>query len=191
MVQPLCRHALLKQTTPSAAGQSDKIRRHLFHAGENLIYTNARFANTGQPYGRTKRKFADGKNRVAVQAARLHFSIVRDLRRHQRLLGLRPARRGTQAQRQGTLVERHDPPARRCGRPGSHHHHVAANLEGQRPRGHVQRPDVRLQKVQEARFARIRYAKIRDLRLHPKNAGRQICVCWRDRNAHSCESERI
>ena len=42
-----------------------------------------------------------------VQAARVHLSDQRDLRRHQRLLGLRPAGRRAEAEHQGRLVARH------------------------------------------------------------------------------------
>jgi hypothetical protein len=42
------------------------------------------------------------------------------------------------------VKELYDPPARGCGRARCNHHHVAANLESQRPCGHVQRSDVRL-----------------------------------------------
>ena len=55
------------------------------HSYSFRIDFHAQLTNTDQPYGRAKREFADGKNRVAVQAARLYFSIVGDLRRYQRL----------------------------------------------------------------------------------------------------------
>src|SRR6267143_455789 len=85
--------------------------------GGALVRTSAVTLTSLQPcrtltvlYGRAERESAHGKNRVAVQAARVYLSVLRNLRRHQRLLGLRSAGRGTQAQRQGTLVEQHDPP---------------------------------------------------------------------------------
>ena len=64
----------------------------------------------------------------------------------------------------------HDPPARRRRRPRSHHHHVAANLEGQRPRGHVQRSDVRLQRLTKNDFALIKSNQHSGVAYHFKGA---------------------
>ena len=50
---------------------------------------------TLQIHVRTKRKSTHGKNRVVVQTARLHISVIRNLRGHQWLLGLRSAWRRT------------------------------------------------------------------------------------------------
>ena len=58
-----------------------------------------------------------GQTGFAVQAARLPVSVERNLRRPERLLGLRPARRRAEAQRQGGLVARHGHRPRRPGRP--------------------------------------------------------------------------
>ena len=49
----------------------------------------------------------DGETRVAVQAARVHLPVVRDLRRHRLRVGLRPARRRAQEEHQGAVVARH------------------------------------------------------------------------------------
>ena len=64
-----------------------------------------------------------GQTRLAVQTAGLYFSVERNLRRPQRLLGLRAAGRRAEAQRQGSLVARHGHRPRRpghaCRRAGS------------------------------------------------------------------------
>ena len=58
----------------------------------------------------------DGKTGLAVQATRLSVSVERDLRRPERLLGLRPAGRRAEAERPRGLVARHGHRARRAGR---------------------------------------------------------------------------
>ena len=52
-------------------------------------------------------------DRLALEAARLHLPVERDLRRHQRGLGLRSARRRAEEQRQARLVAGDGPGARR------------------------------------------------------------------------------
>src|SRR5205814_6443500 len=52
------------------------------------------FTKTAPSHGRAERKSLDGKNCVVVQTARIHFPVVGNLPRHQRFLGLRPARGG-------------------------------------------------------------------------------------------------
>ena len=54
-----------------------------------------------------------GPHRQPRQAARLRLPVQRDLRRHGRLLGLRPARRRDEEQHQARLVARHGAGARR------------------------------------------------------------------------------
>ena len=58
-----------------------------------------------------------GQTGLAVQAARLPVSVERNLRRPQRLLGLRPAGRRAEAEHQRGLVARHGHRPRRAGRP--------------------------------------------------------------------------
>jgi len=82
----------------------------------------------------------NGKTRLALQTARLLVSIKRNLRRHQRLLGLRPAGRRAQTQRQGGLVALGDQGAGRHGRPGRRHPDEPQSLGNQRPRGEFRRP---------------------------------------------------
>src|SRR4051794_1931690 len=86
-------HAFSKKL--SAAGSDCAGASFLSHPPRPRLRIDfpAGMAKTLRLYGRTERKFADGKNRLAVQASRLHFSVLRDLRRYQWLLGLRPARR--------------------------------------------------------------------------------------------------
>ena len=79
-------------------------------------------------------------DRVARQAPRLHLPVVRDLRRHQRGLGLRPARRRAQEQRQARLVAGDGPGARRHRRARCGHPHAPAGLGHVRARRLVQRP---------------------------------------------------
>ena len=68
------------------------------------------------------------------------FPSLGDLRRHQRRLGLRAARRRAQEQRQARLVARHGPGARRHRRPRRGHPHAPPGVGHLRPRRLVQRP---------------------------------------------------
>ena len=86
----------------------------------------------------------------ALQARGLHLPLLRDLRRPQRLLGLRPHGLGAQAQHPRRLVALHRPVARGRRRPRRHDHHEPAHLGGLRPRRRLRRPDGRLQGLQEA-----------------------------------------
>ena len=52
-------------------------------------------------YGRDQFKRTDGKNRVALPAPRVCFPVLGDLRRTQRIVGLRPAWHRAEAQHQG------------------------------------------------------------------------------------------
>ena len=70
-----------------------------------------------------------------VEAPRLHLPLLGDLRRHQRGLGLRAARRGAQEQRQARLVAGHGPGARRHRGPGRGHPHAPPGLGDLRARG--------------------------------------------------------
>ncbi len=79
-------------------------------------------------------------DRLALQAARLHLPVVGDLRRHQRRVGLRPARRRAQEQRQARLVAGDGPGARRHRRARRRDPHAPAGLGHVRPRRLVQRP---------------------------------------------------
>ena len=97
------------------------------------------------------------------QAPRLHLPVVGDLRRHQRRLGLRAARRRAQAQRQGRLVAARwcatatDVVGLDCVDP-----HAPDGVEGVRARVELRRPDGRLQEVQEALSRRRDRARVRD-----------------------------
>src|SRR5258708_7141351 len=59
-------------------------------------------------YDRSQSERSHGENRLLVQTPRLHFPVVGNLWRHQWVLGLRSARRGAEAQREGVLVAGHD-----------------------------------------------------------------------------------
>ena len=127
----------------------------------------ARYAGTGGPssvpdVGRARsdrdagptqcgvRPAAHGRRRLALRAARLHLAVERDLRRHQRLLGLRPARRRAQEQPEGALVAARRARARRRRGHRLVDHRAPAHLGGLGPRRALQRSDGRLPGVQEA-----------------------------------------
>ena len=74
-----------------------------------------------------------GARRQPLQAARLRLPLERDLRRLPLDLGLRPARRAAEAQRQGRLVALDGAAARRRRRPRCRDPHGAEGLGGQRP----------------------------------------------------------
>src|SRR5512138_3930518 len=97
-------------------------RGHFYPAAH--LDTGLPFTNTARPvYGRTERKRADGEDRLSLQTPRIHLPILGNLRRHQWFLGLRPPRRRAEAQREGPLVARNGPAARRRGWTGGDHHH--------------------------------------------------------------------
>ena len=98
------------------------------------------------------RQRTDGAHRGAGQAPRIRVPGVRHLRRHQRLLGLRAARRAAQEQPARRLVARHGrvPAARprRFAAVDRRHRLVdrpaPEGLGGERPRRRLLRPDGRL-----------------------------------------------
>src|SRR5437879_3803220 len=67
----------------------------------------ARSVSDGALLRTTHGPVQNGKNRLAVQTARLHLPIERNLRRHRRLLGLRSAGRRAEEEHQGRLVAGH------------------------------------------------------------------------------------
>src|ERR1019366_8083660 len=83
------------------------------------------------------------EDRIAGEAAGVYFSIVRNLWRPERLLGLRSARSRDAAQSQGTLVARHDPPRRHRG-PRRFDPHAPQSVGSIRPCAEFLRPDGRL-----------------------------------------------
>ena len=98
----------------------------------------------------THRPRTHGKDRVALQATRLHLPIRRTLRGPQRLLGLRPAGCRAQEEPQGILVAQECPGTRRHrghGRGDSDDGGCAGLLRAHRG---ILRPHVHLQGVQEA-----------------------------------------
>jgi len=95
---------------------------------------------------------------TALASAGLYFSVERDLRRSERLLGLRSARSDPQAQRQERMVARYRRAARRRGRVRLVHHHAPVRVEGFRPRGRVSRRHGGLQGLQ----ARFRLDQLKD-----------------------------
>ncbi len=81
----------------------------------------SRRPNRSQPRQTTSQPkycHANGKARLAVQAAGLLVSIQRNLRRSERLLGLRPVGRRAETQHQGRLVAGHGHRTRRHLGPG-------------------------------------------------------------------------
>ena len=81
------------------------------------------------------------------------FPSSRDLRRHQRRVGLRPARRRAEEQRQARLVARDGPGARRHRRPRRGHPHASPGVGHVRPRRLVQRPARRVRRPATAASA--------------------------------------
>ena len=92
----------------------------------------------------------DGKARVALQAARIHLPVLRDLRRHGIGVGLRPARRRAQEERQGPLVARDGPRARRHRGARRGDPDAPAGVGSERPRRRLHRSARRLPELQEA-----------------------------------------
>ncbi len=93
----------------------------------------------GRPERRRARHRRARHDRLAQQAPRLHLPLERDLRRHQRRLGLRSPRGRAQEQRQAGLVAGDGPGARRHRRARRRHPHAPAGLGDVRARGLVQR----------------------------------------------------
>ena len=79
-------------------------------------------------------------DRLALEAARVHLSVVGDLRRDQRRLGLRAAGGRAQEQRQARLVAGDGPGAGRHRRPRCRDPDAPAGLGDLGPRGQLQRP---------------------------------------------------
>ena len=90
------------------------------------------------------------RDRRALQAARLHLPLLRDLRRGRLDLRLRPLRRPAQEQRQERVVARDADRARRHRRDRLGDHPAPAGLGGVRARRRLQRPDGRLQDLRPA-----------------------------------------
>ena len=84
------------------------------------------------------------------KAARTGLSVERDLRRVPLDLGLRPARRAPQAQRQGRLVALDGAAPRRRRRPRRRHPDGPQGVGGERPHRDVHRPARRLPQLQGA-----------------------------------------
>ena len=99
--------------------------------------------------GRIRRD--DGKDRQPLQAAGLRLPVLRNLRRARQLLGLRPARRRAEAQRQGSLVARHRHHAPRRRRPRLLDHDAPA--QSGRPRGTSRTSPTRWSTARSARGA--------------------------------------
>src|SRR5207249_4763072 len=87
---------------------------------------------------------AHGKNRQLMQAARVHFSIERDLRRSERPLGLRPAWRRAKAQPEELLVARDGARTRRRRGHGWRNPYAFRSSQGFGTRWRVFRSDGRL-----------------------------------------------
>ena len=100
-----------------------------------------------RPQRRPARRREPRDHRLAVQAPRLHLPVVRDLRRHQRGVGLRAPRRGAEEQRQARLVEGDGPGPQRHRRPGRRDPHASPGVDHLRARRLVQRPARRVPRV--------------------------------------------
>src|SRR6185437_144189 len=84
-------------------GNPERIQPEADASGSPLLLT---------PYSYLLTSHANGKTRLALQTARLHVSVERYLRRPERLLGLRPPGRRTEAEHQRGMVARHGHRAR-------------------------------------------------------------------------------
>ncbi len=91
-----------------------------------------------------------GQARVALQAARIRLPVVRDLRRPRLRVGLRPAGRRAQEERQGPLVAGHGPRPRRHRGTRRRHPDAPQGVGGLRARGGLHRPAGGLQDLQGA-----------------------------------------
>ena len=100
-----------------------------------------------RPQRRRARRGRPRHDRLALEASRLHLPVVRDLRRHQRRLGLRAARRRAQEQRQARLVARDGPGSRRHRRPRRRDPDAPPGVGHARPRRLVQRPAGRVREL--------------------------------------------
>ena len=92
----------------------------------------------------------DGKDSQFVQKARLCVSVVRDLRRAGRRMGLRSLRHRAEKKYTKCMVERNDPAARQYCRAGRGNPYASARMGSFRPRGELFRSAGRLQKMQNA-----------------------------------------
>ena len=122
----------------TAARQKPARRRHSTAPARGDQSDRRQSDTAGRRSGTVRRQ--PGDDRLAVEAARLRLPELRDLRRHQRRMGLRAAGRGAQEQRQAGVVAGDGPGARRHRRPGRRHHHGAPGLGHLRPRRQLQRP---------------------------------------------------
>ena len=93
-----------------------------------------------RPERRRARRREPRHDRLALEAARLRLPVERDLRRDQRGLGLRPARRRAEEQRQAGVVAGDGPGARGHRRARRRDPHAPAGLDHLGPRRLVQRP---------------------------------------------------
>ena len=110
---------------------------------------------------RRKPHHGNGTTGLALQTARIHLSIERNLRRPERFLGLRPAGRGTETQRPRGVVARHGRRPQRTRRPAGRplalrndrarllDHHAPASLEMLGPLRSVPRFHDRLPRNEE------------------------------------------
>ena len=100
-----------------------------------------------RPQRRRARRRQPRDHRLAVQAPRLRLPVVRDLRRHQRRVGLRAPGRRAQEQRQARLVAGDGPGPQRHRGPGRRDPDAPAGLGHVGPRRLVQRPAGRVRRV--------------------------------------------
>ncbi len=110
--------------------------------------------------GSTSTQHGNGQTGIALPATRILVPVQRDLRRPQRLLGLRTAGRRAEAERARGLVARHGHRTQRAGGPGRcsvrlrndrarlHDHHAPAGVEVLRALRPVPRPHGRLPRVE-------------------------------------------
>ena len=111
---------------------------------------SAREHERGRAHRRRRGRRDDGQDRRALQAPRLHLPLLGDLRRRRLDLRLRALRGAAEEQRQGRVVARDAPGARRHRRARLGDPAAPARVGGLRPPRGLHRPARRLSHVRAA-----------------------------------------
>ena len=138
------RHLGGRDTPPATIG------RPVIPRGPSTV-AYQRSSSCDHPQRRSRRRRArrgrPRHHRLAVQAPRVHLPVVRDLRRHQRRVGLRAPRGRAQEQREARLVARDGPGPRRHRRPRRRDPDAPPGVGDERPRRLVQRSARRVREL--------------------------------------------